>query len=431
MLSYWFPEPPERRVFAARTWLLPNPLQRETIMPQTDLRDEAHALQKWIVQIRRQLHRFPELMYEEVKTSELVRRTLDELKIPYRHPIAETGVLATLGTGSGPCVALRADMDALPIQEESDVDFRSEHEGKMHACGHDCHTAMLLGAARLLKQGEREIDGTIKLIFQPAEEGGAGGLRMRDQGILEDPPVQRIFGLHVWPQLPQGDFGSKAGPFLAATSHIEIEVHGRGGHAAMPHLTVDPVVAAAKIITEIQTIISRELDPLDSGVVSITAVHGGSAFNVIPETVHLRGTARALSMESLVNLKQRVMEIASHVASAHRCEATVAFPGNDYPPTVNDAECWGVARELAAELTGDEHVVELPAVMGGEDFAYYTEQVPGCFVALGVGNEQQGATFGLHHPRFKVDEDSLPLGSALHVAFAMKSLKQLRDGDTT
>jgi len=196
----------------------------------------------------------------------------------------------------------------------------------------------------------------------------------------------------------------------------------------MPHLTVDPVVAAAKIITELQTIISRELDPLDSGVISITAVQGGSAFNVIPETVQLRGTARALSMQSLLHLKQRVAEIASQVAAAHRCEATANFPGNDYPPTVNDATCWNVARELAAELTSEQHVSELPALMGGEDFAFYTEQVPGCFVALGVGNEQRGATFGLHHPRFKVDEDALPLGSALHVSFALKSLEQLRDG---
>ena len=397
-------------------------------MQNTKLWNEALAIQDWIVQIRRQLHRFPELMYEEVKTSELVRRTLDELKVAYQHPIAETGVLATLGTGNGPCVALRADMDALPIHEEADVDFRSEHDGKMHACGHDCHTAMLLGAARLLKQREQEIKGTIKLIFQPAEEGGAGGLRMRDQGVLENPSVQRIFGLHVWPQLSQGQFGSKAGPFLAATSHIEIEVRGQGGHAAMPHLTVDPVVAAAKIITELQTIISRELDPLDSGVISITAIQGGSAFNVIPETVQLRGTARALSMELLLHLKQRVAEIASQVAAAHRCESTANFPGNDYPPTVNDATCWNVARELAADLTSEQQVAELPAVMGGEDFAYYTEQVPGCFVALGVGNEQRGATFGLHHPRFKVDEDALPLGSALHVSFALKSLEQLRDG---
>ena len=385
--------------------------------------DEARQIRDWIVDRRRRLHRLPELMYEEVRTSELVRQTLDELGISYQHPFAKTGVVASVGKGQGPCVALRADIDALPIHEETDVDFRSEVDGKMHACGHDCHTAMLLGAARLLKQHEDQIDGTVKLIFQPAEEGGAGGKRMRDEGALED--VLRIFGLHVWPQLPTGTFGSRPGVFLAASGFLEMTVRGRGGHAATPHFAIDPVTVSAQIITELQTIVSRELDPLVSGVVSITAIHGGDACNVIPETVALKGTVRSLSMEGLKHLQKRVKEIASHIAAAHRCEVETEFPGNDYPATVNDARCWEVAKELASELTGQDNVHELPAMMGGEDFAYYTEQVPGCFVAIGVGNEQQGATFGLHHPRFKVDEDALPLGTALHVAFALQSLDQL------
>jgi len=387
--------------------------------------DEAREIHDWIVQLRRQLHRFPELMYEEVKTSELVRQTLDELGISYQHPLAKTGVLASLGNGQGPCVALRADMDALPIHEEADVSFRSEHDGKMHACGHDCHTAMLLGAARLLKQREAEINGTVKLLFQPAEEGGAGGRLMRDEGALRNPTVQRIFGLHVWPQLPTQSVGSRAGVFLAASAFFEMTVQGRGGHAAMPHLTIDPVSVAAKIVTELQTIVSRELDPLDSGVVSVTAIRGGDACNVIPPEVQMKGTVRAFSMDVLLHLQQRVRDISHHIAEAHRCEVEIAFPGNDYPPTVNDAECWSVAKELAVELTSAAQVAELPAVMGGEDFAYYTEEVPGCFVAIGVRHEEQGATFGLHHPRFKVDEDALPLGTALHVSFAMKSLSDL------
>jgi IAA-amino acid hydrolase len=387
--------------------------------------DEAREIHEWITQLRRQLHRFPELMYEEVKTNELVRQTLDELGISYRYPLAKTGVLASLGNGQGPCIALRADMDALPIHEEADVSFRSEIDGKMHACGHDCHTAMLLGAARLLKQREAEINGTVKLIFQPAEEGGAGGQLMRDEGALRNPTVHRIFGLHVWPQLPTQSVGSRAGVFLAASAFLEMTVRGVGGHAAMPHQTIDPVSVAAKIVTELQTIVSRELDPLDSGVVSITAIHGGDACNVIPPEVQMKGTIRALSMDMLMQLQKRVREIAHNIAEAHRCEVEIAFPGNDYPPTVNDAECWSVAKELAAELTSAQQVAELPAVMGGEDFAYYTEEVPGCFVAIGVRNEEQGATFGLHHPQFKADEDALPLGAALHVSFAMKSLRDL------
>src|SRR5438874_4495470 len=208
-------------------------------MKDRSLVDAAAAAREWIVAIRRELHQFPELGYQEVRTSELIRRKLDELGIPYRHPVAETGVVATLGSGDGPCVALRADMDALPITEEADVGFRSRNEGRMHACGHDCHTAMLLGAARVLKQREGEIRGTVKLLFQPAEEGGAGGLRMCEEGVLADPPVQRIFGLHIWPFLPTGSIGSRPGTFLAAAGQLAIEIIGKGGHAAMPHLAVD------------------------------------------------------------------------------------------------------------------------------------------------------------------------------------------------
>jgi IAA-amino acid hydrolase len=388
---------------------------------------EAHEIRDWIVQRRRQLHRHPELMYEEVQSSQLVRDTLDELGIPYRYPLAETGVLATLGGGDGPCVALRADMDALPIHEEADVPFRSETDGKMHACGHDCHTAMLLGAARLLKEHEAEIPGTVKLLFQPAEEGGAGGRRMREEGALQDPRVERIFGLHVWPQLPTGSIGAREGMFLAASGVFQITVRGVGGHAAMPHLTVDPVATAAKLINELQTLVSRETDPLDSAVVSITAIHGGQAHNVIPEVVEMKGTIRGLTMTMLQHLQTRIREVAGHVASANRCEVEVEFPGNDYPPTINDGESWKLAKKVGGDLLGASEVHEMPPVMGGEDFAFYTEQVPGCFVGLGVRNEDQGAVHYVHHPKFKVDEDALPLGAALHVGLAFGSLIELRN----
>ena len=243
---------------------------------------EAKKISDWIIDIRRELHKHPELMYEEVKTSALVRRELDNLGITYQSPIAKTGVLASIGNGNGPCVALRADMDALPIHEETDIPFKSKIDGKMHACGHDCHTAMLLGAAKILKSKENEFNGTIKLFFQPAEEGGAGGKLMREEGALENPTVERIFGLHVWPQMPTGQIGSREGTFLAATTFLDLTIKGVGGHAAVPHLTKDPVLTSAQIITNLQSIISRELDPLDSGVVSISAIQGGQAANVIP-----------------------------------------------------------------------------------------------------------------------------------------------------
>jgi IAA-amino acid hydrolase len=387
--------------------------------------EEATAQRDWIVGIRRELHRQPELMYEEIKTGALVRRVLGELGIPFQFPVAQTGVVATLGDGQGPCVALRADMDALPIHEEADVPFRSQVNGRMHACGHDCHTAMLLGAARILKAHESEIHGTVKLLFQPAEEGGAGGLRMCEEGALTSPAVQRAFGLHVWPYLPTGRVGSRVGTLLASAGVFEITVVGTGGHAAMPHMVVDPVTTTAEIVCALQTIVSREIDPLEAAVISVTTIHGGEAFNVIPPSVQATGTIRSLTSKGLRLLQDRLREVATRVASAHRCEARVAFPGHDYPATVNEASSWQTARTVAADMLGGEAVHELMPVMGGEDFAYVLERVPGCLVALGVRNEAAGAVFGVHHPKFVVDEDALPIGAALHVAFAFRTVAEL------
>ena len=389
------------------------------------IKDESMSISDWIISIRRELHEHPELMYEEFKTSELIRRELDKLEISYKHPIAETGVLASIGNGNGPCVALRADMDALPIHEETDVSFKSKIDGKMHACGHDCHVSMLLGAAKLLKGKEDQINGTVKLLFQPAEEGGAGGKLMREEGALKNPAVERIFGLHVWPQMPSGQIGSREGTFLAATSSLNLTVKGVGGHAAVPQLTKDPVLTSARIITNLQSIVSRELDPLDSGVVSITVINGGNASNVIPSDVIVKGTLRSLTMDGLRELQKRVKEIAEGIAQTHGCEAIVEYVGNDYPPTVNDSDMWKFAKEIGIELLGDENVSDLDAVMGGEDFAYYTEKVKGCFVVLGMNNPDIDATYSVHHPMFKADEDALHIGTALHTIFALKSLEEL------
>ena len=394
-------------------------------MDYQKIKGESKSMSDWIIKIRRELHEHPELMYEEFKTSKLIRRELDKLKIPYKHPVAETGVLASIGNGNGPCVALRADMDALPIHEETDVPFKSKIDGKMHACGHDCHVSMLLGAAKLLKEKENKINGTIKLLFQPAEEGGAGGKLMREEGVLENPDVERIFGLHVWPQMPTGQIGSREGTFLAATTFLDLTVKGVGGHAAVPHLTRDPVLTSAQIITNLQSIISRELDPLDSGVVSISAIQGGQAANVIPPEVKILGTLRSLTMDGLKKLQTRVKEIAESIAKAHECEAIVEYPGNDYPPTVNDGEMWDFAKKIGSDMLGEENVSDLDAVMGGEDFAYYTEKVKGCFIVLGMNNPDIDATYSVHHPMFKADEDALHIGTALHTIFALKSLEEL------
>ena len=397
-----------------------------TRMEISEIASQSKEIHQWIIEKRRTIHRHPELMYEEFETSKLVQNTLKELKFPYKKDIAITGVVGTIGNDNGPCIAFRADMDALPIHEETDIDFKSEIDGKMHACGHDCHTAMLLGAARVLKENEDKIKGTIKLIFQPAEEGGAGGKMMREQGVLLDPKVQQIFALHVAGTIPVGTLASREGTLLAATSSIKILVKGKGGHAAAPHNTNDPVVTGSKIVVELQTLVSRELNPLEPGVISITMANAGSAFNVIPSTMELQGTIRSLTIEGVSNLQTRVKEVAQSIAKANRCEAEVSFPGNDYPPTINDAGCWQLGKSAAKEILGEENLIEMPdPIMGGEDFAYYTEEVPGCFSFLGVGNPDIDAVYDVHHPMFKVDEKALSLGTAIHVNTALKALENL------
>jgi IAA-amino acid hydrolase len=316
-------------------------------------------------------------------------------------------------------------MDALPVTEQTEIDFRSEVEGKMHACGHDCHTAMLLGAARLLKGREKQLQGTVKLLFQPAEEGGAGAARMIKEGALRDPDADRAFALHVWSDVPTGSIFGFPGPMLAAAGELKIKVTGVGGHAAMPHRTVDPIVCAAKLVVELQTLVSRELDPLEAGVVSITALNGGRATNVIPPEVKMLGTIRSLSSEGLERLQSRITEVTDLVTRAGRCTGQVKYPGNTYPPTVNDEHCIDLISEIATDLLGSDSVRGGEPVMGGEDFAYVLEQVPGCIVGLGIRNEAVGATYNVHHPCFMVDEDALPIGAALHTAFALRSLDEL------
>ena len=400
----------------------------------------ALALSDWTKTIRRDLHKCPELLYNLDETSAYVRKTLDELKIPYVFPVATNGIVATIGTGSSPCVGLRADMDALPILEEVEGPFRSRTEGKMHACGHDAHTAMLLTAARILKEREAQLAGTVKLIFQPAEEGGAGGLAMVQAGLLEAlPKIERVFALHVWPGFPAGTVHSMPNTIMAAAGFYHANFIGHGGHAAMPHTTVDPFTCVATAQLGLQTIISRNLSPIDAGVVSTTFIKGGSAYNIIPGVVELGGTIRSLSRAGYRFLDEKVRGVLQGAAAVGGCTLNLTTSSLEYdcleqpippgapgactfPPTVNEPNAYRLAKGAAISLVGDERYDDCSSTMGGEDFAYLLEKVPGAMMFLGIGNHTLGTDVNLHNPKFQMDEAQMHLGAALHVEMALRSL---------
>lgn len=377
----------------------------------------------WMISIRRKIHENPELGYEEIETSKLIREELDKMQIPYKYPVAVTGVLGFIGSGEHPFVAIRADMDALPMQEMLEWEHKSKIPGKMHACGHDAHVAMLLGAAKILQEHRQNLKGTVVLVFQPAEEGGGGAKKILDEGTIAN--VEAIFGIHVRPDLPLGEVSSRPGPILAGSGFFEAVISGKGGHAAIPQQSIDPILAASNVIVSLQHLVSREADPLDSQVVTVGKFQGGGAFNVIPDYVTIGGTFRAFSKESFSQLKQRIEEVIVGQSAVQRCNATVNFFANEkpfFPPTINDRKLHNYFEKVVGEMLGADKVKDMQPLMGSEDFSFYQEVVPGYFFFLGMMAEKEEKPAPAHSPFFKINEDALPLGAALHASLATSFL---------
>jgi amidohydrolase len=384
-----------------------------------------------IAAVRRDIHAHPELCFEEVRTADLVAAKLTEWGIPVHRGLGGTGVVGIVKNGSSPrAVGLRADMDALPMQEFNTFAHASKHAGKMHACGHDGHVAMLLAAGRHFAKN-RNFDGTVYLIFQPAEEGGGGAREMIKDGLFEKFPMEAVFGMHNWPGSQVGRFAVSPGPVMASTADFKITIHGKGGHGAMPHLGTDPVPIACQIVQAFQTIVSRNLKPIDAGVVSVTMIHAGEADNVIPDSCELQGTVRTFRGEVQDLIESRMKQIAEHTCAAHDATCEFAFNRN-YPATVNSAPEAEFARRVMASIVGEDNVQVQEPTMGAEDFAFMLQAKPGayCFIANGDGSHREmGHGAGpcmLHNPSYDFNDDLIPLGATYWVRLAEEWLAKDR-----
>lgn len=379
------------------------------------IRPEIRSLQEQLVLWRRGLHQRPELGFHERLTAEFIAQKLQEWGIEHQTEIAQTGIVAIIpGQQPGPVLAIRADMDALPIQEANPVPYRSQHDGIMHACGHDGHVAIALGTAFYLSQ-HRQFAGTVKIIFQPAEEGPGGAKPMVEAGVLKNPDVDAIIGLHLWNNLPLGTVGVRSGALMAAVELFNLTLQGRGGHGAMPHQTVDAVVVGAQVVNALQTIVARNLDPLKAGVVTVGEFHAGSANNVIADKAHLTGTVRYFDPALEGFFGRRFEEVVAGVCQSQGATYELDY-WQLYPPVVNDGAIAELVRSVA------EAVVETPAgvvpecqTMGGEDMSFFLQEVPGCYFFLGSANPEKNLAYPHHHPHFDFDETALPMGVELFV----------------
>jgi hippurate hydrolase len=381
-----------------------------------------------IAAIRRDIHAHPELCFEEIRTADLVAQKLTEWGIPIHRGMGKTGVVGILKCGtSDRAIGLRADMDALPMQEFNQFAHASQHAGKMHACGHDGHVAMLLAAAQYLSK-HQDFDGTVYFIFQPAEEGGGGAREMIRDGLFDKFPMQAVYGMHNWPGLKEGQFALSAGPVMASSNEFKITIHGKGCHAALPHNGIDPVLVACQMVQAFQTIISRNKKPVDAGVISVTMINAGEATNVVPDHCELQGTVRTFSLEVLDMIEQRMRDVAAHISAAFGATCTFEFERN-YPPTINHPAEANFAREVMADIVGADNVLAQEPTMGAEDFSYMLQAKPGayCFIGNGDGvHREMGHGEGpctLHNPNYDFNDALIPLGATYWVKLVEASLR--------
>ncbi|MBI3923504.1 MAG: amidohydrolase [Armatimonadetes bacterium] len=383
---------------------------------------DIESLRPALTATRRDFHAHPELGYHETRTAGIVAQRLQSLGIDVRSGVAETGVIGLLRGGApGKTVLVRADMDALPLQEENEVDYKSQDPGVMHACGHDGHTAMLLAVAEALSRRKGELRGNVKLLFQPAEEGGAGARRMIEEGALEDPSVDFALACHLWNDSEVGCLHVREGAILACADRFDIKLRGKGGHAAHPDVTVDPIIIASEVTLAFQTILSRNLSPLHPGVVSVTSFHGGTTYNIIPEEVSLGGTVRAFDLAVRDRIRERMQQILEGISRAYG--GTFKFDyQSGYPPTINDPEMVEFVRGVAKEVVPPELVTVNEPSMGGEDMSYILQQVPGCMFLVGSAKAERGLDQPHHNPRFDFDEEALVIGASVMTRAVRKLL---------
>ena len=376
--------------------------------------NEAKDVSNYIIDIRRKLHKIPELDDDLYETSKIVKKELDSMGIPYK-TVAKTGIVGVIeGKLDGGTIGIRADMDALPIKEETGLPFASTN-GAMHACGHDAHTAILLGTAKVLSENRNKIRGNVKLLFQPAEESFGGADTMIKEGVLEDPKVDRIIGLHVGSIMEgseEGKIAMKPGTLMAAVDIFKVKIVGKGAHAASPHLSVDPILIASEITISLQKIVSREINPLNPAVVTVAQIKGGSASNIIPEYAEIVGTVRTTDKDDRVFIQERIQNICKYVCKANNAEATIEYL-NHFPMLVNDIEFTEGCMDVIGDLFGKEEIVELKNVtLGAEDMSYFLQEAKGTYFMLGTNNKDKGIVYPAHHPKFNLDEDVLWKGAA-------------------